>query len=172
MSLGRNRYFITFIDDFNRKLWIYFLEEKSAAFTVFKNFKALVENQSGHKLVTLHSDQGEEFTSKEFDKYCREHGIKHQLTAAYTLQQNGIAERKNRIILNMIRTMLKEKGLPKQFWAKAVAFILSTQPMSCQKCQEYDTSRGMERLQAKCCTPKNLWVCCIFLGSRIQEKEA
>jgi hypothetical protein len=58
MSLGGNRYFVTFIDDFSRKLWVYFLNEKSAAFTVFKNFKALVENQSGHKLVTLRSDRG------------------------------------------------------------------------------------------------------------------
>jgi hypothetical protein len=53
MSLGGNRYFITSIDDFSKKLWVYFLKEKSAAFIVFKNFKALVENQSGHKLVTL-----------------------------------------------------------------------------------------------------------------------
>jgi len=51
MSLGGNRYFITFIDDFSKKLWVYFLKEKSVVFTVFKNFKALVENQSGHKLV-------------------------------------------------------------------------------------------------------------------------
>jgi transposase InsO family protein len=121
MSLGGNRYFITFIDDFSRKLWVYFLKEKLAAFTVFKNFKALVENQSGHKLVTLRSDRGGEYTSKEFDKYCREQGIKHQFTTAYTPQQNGIAEWKNRTILNMTRTMLKEKGLPKQFWAEAVA---------------------------------------------------
>jgi transposase InsO family protein len=121
MSLEGNRFFITFIDDFSRKLWVYFLKEKSDAFIVFKNFKALVENQSGHKLVTLRSDRGGEYTSKEFDKYCREHGIKHQLTAAYTPQQNGIAKRKNRTILNMTRTMLKEKGLPKQFWAEAMA---------------------------------------------------
>jgi transposase InsO family protein len=84
MSLGGNRYFITFIDDFSRKLWVCFLKEKSTTFTVFKKFKALVENQSGNKLVTLCSDQGGEYTSKEFDKYCREYGIKHQLTAAYT----------------------------------------------------------------------------------------
>jgi hypothetical protein len=56
MPLGGNRYFITFIDDFSRKLWVYFLKEKSAALTVFKNFKTLAENQSGHKLVTLRSD--------------------------------------------------------------------------------------------------------------------
>jgi transposase InsO family protein len=86
MFLEGNRYFITFIDDFSKKLWVYFLKEKSAAFIVFKNFKALVENQSGHKLVTLRSDRGSEYTSKEFDKYCMEQGIKHQFTAAYPPQ--------------------------------------------------------------------------------------
>ena len=84
MSLGGNRYFITFIDDFSRKLWDYFLKEKSAALIVFKNFKALDENQSSHKLVTLCSDRGGEYTSKEFDKYCREHGIKHQFCYLHT----------------------------------------------------------------------------------------
>jgi hypothetical protein len=120
MSLGGNKYFITFIEDFNKKFWVYFLKEKSAAFTVFKNFKALVENQSGYKLVTLRSDRGGEYTSKEFDKYCREQGIKHQFTTTYTPQQNRIAERKNCTILNMTKTLLKEKGLPKQLWAEAV----------------------------------------------------
>lgn len=75
MSFGGNRYFITFIDDFSRKLWVYFLKEKSAAFTVFKNFKALAENQSGHKLVTLCSDRGGEYTLEGFDEYYRKQGI-------------------------------------------------------------------------------------------------
>lgn len=94
-------------------MWVYFLKENSVAFIGSKNFKALAENQSGHKLVTLHSDRGGEYTSKEFDEYYRKQGIKHQFTTAYTPQENGIAERKNSVILNMNRTMLKEKGLPK-----------------------------------------------------------
>ena len=78
VSLGGNRYFITFIDDFNRKLWVYILKEKSAAFTTFKNFKALVEAESGYKLKTLRSDRGGEYTSNMFQEYCREQGIKRQ----------------------------------------------------------------------------------------------
>ena len=122
VSLGGNRYFITFIDDFSRKLWVYILKEKSAAFTTFKNFKALVEAESGHKLITLRSDRGGEYTSNMFQGYCREQGIKRHFTNAYTPQQNGIVERKNRTILDMTKIMLKQKGLRKQFWAEAVAF--------------------------------------------------
>ncbi|XXG89956.1 hypothetical protein AAC387_Pa12g1836 [Persea americana] len=122
-SLGGNRYIITFIDDFSRKLWVFFIKEKSAAFTTFKNFKARVEVESGCKIKTLRSDRGGEYTSKEFQEYCRQWGIRHQFTTAYTPQQNGIAERKNRTILDMTRIMLKEKGLPKEYWAEAAACI-------------------------------------------------
>ena len=83
VSLGGNKYFITFIDDFSRKLWVYILKEKSVAFNIFKNFKALVEVESGYKL-TLRSDRGGEYISNLFQEYCREQGIKRQFTTAYT----------------------------------------------------------------------------------------
>jgi hypothetical protein len=121
ISFGGNKYFITFIDDFSRKSWVYFLKEKSSALAVFKNFKAFTEAESNYKLVAVRSDRGGEYTSNAFQEFCKENGIRHQLTVAYTPQQNGIAERKNRTILDMTRSMLKEKGLPKQFWAEAVA---------------------------------------------------
>jgi transposase InsO family protein len=121
ISFGGNKYFITFIDDFNRKSWVYFLKEKSSALAVFKNFKAFTEAESNYKLVVARSDRGGEYTSNAFQDFCRENEIRHQLTAAYTPHQNVIAERKNRTILDMTRSMLKEKGLPKQFWAEAVA---------------------------------------------------
>lgn len=120
-SFGGNKYFISFIDDFSRKVWVYFLKEKSAALTVFKQFKSLVENERKCKIVTIRSDRGGEYTSNSFQEFCREHGIHHQLTTSYTPQQNGIVERKNRTILDMTRTLLNEKKLPKQFWAEVVA---------------------------------------------------
>ncbi|CAL5332754.1 unnamed protein product [Camellia sinensis] len=84
-------------------------------------FKAFVEKQSGYYIKTLRSDQGEEYTSYAFENYCKDHGIKHQTTPSYTPQLNGVAERKNRAILDMARSMLKGKGLPKQFWVEAVS---------------------------------------------------
>ncbi|KAL0549870.1 hypothetical protein IC582_014360 [Cucumis melo] len=76
---GGNRYFITFIDDFSRKLWIYFLKEKSEALVCFKSFKAFTENQSGYKIKTLRSDRGGEYIA--FGNFFKEQGIHHQMTA-------------------------------------------------------------------------------------------
>jgi transposase InsO family protein len=106
---GGNKYFITFIDDFSRKSWVYFLKEKSSALVVFKNFKALAEAKSNCKLVAVRSDRGGEYTSNAFQEFCRKNGIRHQLIVAYSPQQNGIAERKNRTILDMTRSKLKER---------------------------------------------------------------
>jgi hypothetical protein len=119
-SVGGNRYFITFIDDYSRMCWVYFLRNKSGALNVFKKFKAFVELQSGHKLKKLRSDRGGEYTSKEFEEFCEKQGMERQLTVAYSPQQNGVAERRNRTICEMGRSMLIEKGMPVTFWAEAV----------------------------------------------------
>ena len=76
--------FLTFIDDYSRKTWVYFLKRKSEVFDIFKEFKILVERQSGHYIKVLRSDQGGEFTSDLFEKFCKEHGIIHQLSPPYT----------------------------------------------------------------------------------------
>ncbi|PNX79108.1 copia-type polyprotein, partial [Trifolium pratense] len=130
-SLGNKRYFLLFVDDYTRMIWIYFLDQKSEAFVKFLHFKALVENQSGHKLKTLRTDRGGEFIYKPFLNYCEEQGIHRQLTIRHTPQQNGVAERKNRTIVEMARSMLKGKGLPNNFWAEAVSsavYILNRSP--------------------------------------------
>lgn len=120
ISNSNKRYTICFIDDFNRKTWVYYLCEKSKAFSLFKYFKSLVEKETGTYIKCLHTDRGGEFTSQDFNQFCKENGIKRQLTAAYTPQQNGVAERKNRTIMNMVRCMLSEKKIPKGFWPEAV----------------------------------------------------
>ncbi|CAM8934015.1 unnamed protein product [Rhodiola kirilowii] len=109
------------VDDFSRKTWVYFLREKSEAFRTFKEFKTFVEKQSGYTLKTLRSDRGGEFTSNEFSTYYRDEGIRRKLSASYTPQQNGIAERKNRTIFEVARSMLKAKELPKPYWVEAVS---------------------------------------------------
>lgn len=107
-------------------MWVYFLEHKSEAFAVFVQFKKMVERQSNCRLKTLRTDRGGEFLSKEFSNYCSQKGIRRQLTARYTPQQNGVAERKNRTIVEMARSMLKAKSLPNTFWAEAVATAVYT----------------------------------------------
>jgi len=125
-SISKNRYFLFFIVDFSRKTWVYFLKEKSEAFCIFKKFKAYVEKQSGNSIKTLRSDRGGEFTSSEFNNFCTERGIKRHLTAPYSPQQNGVAERKNRTIMDMVRSMLKSKNVSKELWAEAVACAVYT----------------------------------------------
>ncbi|XP_077228618.1 uncharacterized protein LOC143861606 [Tasmannia lanceolata] len=121
LSLSVNKYFILFVDDYSKMTWVYFLKQKDEAFSIFKQFKALVENQSGHSIITLRTDRGGEFISKEFQDFCHESRIKRQLTASYTPEQNGVAERKNRTFVEAARSMLKDKGLPNDYWAEAVA---------------------------------------------------
>ncbi|KAL4280140.1 hypothetical protein GQ457_03G000400 [Hibiscus cannabinus] len=104
-----------------RKTWVYFLKQKSEAFGAFKNFKALVEKESGFEIKSLRSDRGGEFTSNEFNDFCKANGIRRPLTVPRSPQQNGVAERKNRTILNMARSMLKAKNMPKEFWVEAVS---------------------------------------------------
>lgn len=98
---------------------------------MFKEFKALVERQSGYKVKMMRSDSGGEYTSNEFHRYCDEHGIRHEITFSHTLQHNCMAERKNQTILDMTRRMLKTKGMPNNFWGKVVScsvYLLSRSP--------------------------------------------
>lgn len=97
------------------------MKQKSEVFNVFKKFKAAVEKESGRVIKAMRTDRGGEFTSKEFQEFCEENGIRRPLTVPRSPQQNGVAERKNRTILDMARSMLKGKKLPKEFWAEAVA---------------------------------------------------
>jgi transposase InsO family protein len=101
-SLSKHVYYVSFIDDFSRKTWIYFLKAKNEVFNKFKEFKALVENLSEKKINILRSDNGGEFTSDEFKALCKEVRIKRELSTPYNPQQNGVAERKNRTIMEAI----------------------------------------------------------------------
>ena len=85
-SLGGSCYYVTFIDDATRKTWIYCIQNKSDVFDTFKKWKALVEIETGNKLKCLRSDNGGEYCSKEFDRYCSDHGIRREKTVLRTPQ--------------------------------------------------------------------------------------
>ena len=95
------------------------MKTKSQVFSRFQEFKALVEKQTGSKIWVLRSDNGGEYTSNDFKDFCAREGIKRELTVPYNLQQNGVAERKNRAIIGATRAMLHDQGLPFFLWAKA-----------------------------------------------------
>ena len=97
-GLNGEEYFMLLIDDFTRMTWVFLLKRKSKAFGCFKIFKEQVENGTKLKIKCLRSDNGGEFTSKEFNHYCEEHGINRQFSVARTPQHNGVVERKNRSV--------------------------------------------------------------------------
>jgi len=119
VSSSGKRYLLCFIDDYSRKGWVYFLLEKSEALECFKTFKKLVEKEAEESIKCLRTDRGGEFNSINFNLVCKKEGIKRQLTTSYTSHQNGVAERKNRTVMNMVCCMLSAKRVPKLFWAEA-----------------------------------------------------
>lgn len=130
-SLGGNKYCITFIDDYSRMCWVYFLRNKSETFHVFKKFKVMVELPSGYNVKRLRTDRGGEFISTDFIQFCENLGIERQLTVAYSPQQNGIADRKNRTIVEMAKCMIHDKELPYTLWCEAVntsVYLLNKSP--------------------------------------------
>ncbi|MCH79927.1 copia-type polyprotein [Trifolium medium] len=131
LSLGGSKYFVSFIDEFSRMMWIQLMKSKDEVLQNFKSFKLEVKNQSGKKIKVLRSDGGGEYTSHEFSAFCEANGIKHEIIAPYTPQHNGMAERRNRTVMNMTRYMLKQKGLPHSFWGEAVVtacYVLNRSP--------------------------------------------
>src|ERR1044072_242252 len=99
-------------------MWVNLIKQKSEVFQTFKQFKKMVENYSGANIKIRRTDEGREYTSREFESFCVENGIQHEVTAPYTPQHNGLAERRNRTVLDMVRSMLKEKNLPHSLWGE------------------------------------------------------
>ncbi|KAJ9552680.1 hypothetical protein OSB04_016725 [Centaurea solstitialis] len=118
-TLGGCSYFVTFINDHSRKVWVYTLKSKDQVFDVFKQFHASVERQTGKKLKCIRTDNGGEYIGP-FDAYCREHGIRHQKSPPKTPQLNGSAERMNRTLVERVRCLLSDAKLPKSFWEEAL----------------------------------------------------
>nr|KYP54197.1 Retrovirus-related Pol polyprotein from transposon TNT 1-94 [Cajanus cajan] len=116
-------YFVTFIDDCSRKLWVYALQRKDQVLERFKQFHALVERQSGKKLKHIRTDNGSEYCGP-FDVYCKQHGIAHEKTPPKTPQLNGLVERMNRTLLERVRYMLSDAKLPKHFLGEALYTVV------------------------------------------------
>lgn len=119
-SLAGSRYFVSFIDDATRKVFVYTLRTKDQVYEAYEDFKAMVERQTGFKLKILRSDNGREFINGRFEESLRLDGIRHQKSCPYTPEQNGVAERMNRTILEKARSMLNDAKMQKKFWAEAV----------------------------------------------------
>ncbi|CAJ2671288.1 unnamed protein product [Trifolium pratense] len=140
MDAYGQKYFITFIDDYSRYMNIYLLHNKNEALDAFKAFKAEVENQCGKQIKVVRSDRGGEYYGRytengqapgPFAKFLQEHGIVAQYTMPGSPNQNGVAERRNRTLLDMVRSMLSNSNLPKSLWNEALktaVYILNRVP--------------------------------------------
>ena len=114
-------YFLTFIGDKTQYVWVYVIRHKREVFNKFCEWKLLVEVSLGKEVKALRIDNGGKFTSNEFEEYLRKDGVKHKLKIQKCPQQNGIAERTNRTLVEMVKLMVADSKLPKAFWAEALA---------------------------------------------------
>ncbi|GKC35000.1 retrotransposon protein, putative, ty1-copia subclass [Tanacetum coccineum] len=138
-------YFVTFTDDFSRYGYVYLLKHKHEVFETFKVFQKEVENQLGKTIKSLRSDRGGEYMSQEFLDHLKDHGIIAHRTPPYTPQHNGVSERRNRTLLDMVRSMMSQTTLPKSFWDYALetaARILNMVPTKKVEKTPYEVWHG------------------------------
>jgi hypothetical protein len=114
-----NQYIITFTDDYTRKAWVYFVKERHELHQVFIQFRTRVELETGRKIRAVRCDNGPEYRLLG-ERLDRIYGIQFEYTTLYTLEQNGVAERLNRTLIQLARSMLLTAGLPLRFWEDAV----------------------------------------------------
>ena len=120
VSRDNQKYFVTFIDEKSKYTWITLLPSKDRVLDAFINFQAYVTNHYNATVKVLRSDNGGEYTSHAFKNHLAKHGIVHQTSCPYTPQQNGVAERKNRHLMEVARSMMFHGNVPKRFWSDAV----------------------------------------------------
>jgi transposase InsO family protein len=119
-SIGSNSHCLVIVDDYSRYTWVFFLHDKSIVAELFKKFAKRAQNEFSCNLVKIRSDNGSEFKNTNIEDYCDDLGNKHELSATYSPQQNGVVERKNRTLIEMARTMLDEYGVSDSFWTEAI----------------------------------------------------
>lgn len=119
-SIGGSKYFVTFIDDYSRYTEIVMLKNRSEVLSAFRKFMLRVKRECGYGIKILRTDNAKEYISKEFSRLLESEGIKHELTVPHTPQQNGVAERANRTLVEMARCMLLQSKLPMSLWAEAI----------------------------------------------------
>ncbi|GJY59247.1 putative RNA-directed DNA polymerase [Tanacetum coccineum] len=165
----RKHYYVMLTDDFNRYGYVYLIKHKSDTFEVFKRYKKEVENQLGRKIKVLRSDRGGEYLSIEFFNHLKNCGIVSQLTPPRTPQLNGVAERRNRTLLDMVRSMMCRATLLISFWGYAletVAHILNLVPTK----KVLKTPFKMWKGKRPSLGHIKIWGCEVFVRRKAQDK--
>lgn len=185
------RYFVTFIDDFSRCTWLCLMKSRSELFSLFENFYHEIKTQFGIPIRSLCSDNAREYMSHQFQVFMASKGILHQTSCAHTPQQNGVAERKNRHLVETARTLLIHGNVPLRFWDTAVltsCYLINRMPSSVLSnqvphsilfpnlplhpipprvfgatCFVHNLSPGLDKLSARS-------IKCVFLGYHRSQK--
>ncbi|GJW91851.1 retrovirus-related pol polyprotein from transposon TNT 1-94 [Tanacetum coccineum] len=124
MSINHEKYTLVIVDEYSRYTWVYFLRKKSQAPEMIMSFIKVVENQNNVKFKQIKTDNGTEFRKHKLESFCDEKGISQTFSSPYTLEQNGVAERRNRTLIEAARTMLNGSVLSEHFWTDAVRTTL------------------------------------------------
>ncbi|GJU21647.1 putative ribonuclease H-like domain-containing protein [Tanacetum coccineum] len=119
-SINKKKYCLVVTDDCSKFSWVFFLAYKDETYDMLHDLIVGLENRLRHKVKTIRCDNGTEFKNQLMNEFCAKKGIKREYSIARTPQQNGVAERKNRTLIEAARTMLADSLLPIQFWAEAV----------------------------------------------------
>ena len=166
---GGYSYFITFTDDFSRYGYVFLMRHKSESFEKFKEFQNEVENQLGKRIKALRSDRGGEYLSHEFKDHLKQCGIVPQLTPPGTPQWNGVSERRNRTLLDMVRSMMSRTELPLSFWGFALetaAFTLNRVPTKSVDKTPYEIWTG----RVPNLSFLKIWGCEVYVKRLISDK--
>ncbi|GJR49992.1 putative RNA-directed DNA polymerase [Tanacetum coccineum] len=188
------RYYVIFVDDCTRMTWIYFLKNKAEVYDRFTAFYAMIQTQFQKSIQVVRSDNGGEYMNSQMNLFFQSKGIVHQTTCPHTPEQNGVAERKNRLLLEMTRALIIESNAPIFFWPEALAtatYLINRLPTKILKMKtpletlsEYHTLPQVLTLEPKVfgCTvfahiPKSyrdkLDPCaekCVFVGYGVNQK--
>ncbi|KAG9457094.1 hypothetical protein H6P81_001602 [Aristolochia fimbriata] len=190
-TMGGFAYYVVFIDDFSRFIWVYLLQSRSAFYTVYVEFSTMVYTQFSKTIKNFRSDSGGEYISHIFRALLKIHGTQHQLSYPYTPQQNDVVEGKHRHILDTIRAFLLSSSVPRVFWGETIltsVYIINRLPLailnnSIPFASLYDASPDYSSLRVFSSTCFVLlpererdklsarFAMCIFLGYGLQQKE-
>ncbi|KAK1650330.1 hypothetical protein QYE76_068135 [Lolium multiflorum] len=120
-TLGGSKYGLVIVDDYSRYSWVFLLKSKDETHREFITFAKKAQRMYESEIKAIRTDNGTEFKNYTMQEFVDDKGIKHEFSAPYTPQQNGVVERKNRTIIEMARTMLSEFNSPHNFWGEAIS---------------------------------------------------
>jgi transposase InsO family protein len=172
-TIAGNQYLFVLVDDYSRKTWVYLITHKDDAVLRFQEFVVMVERESGRKVKAVRSDNGTEFKGGKFGQYCTNLGIRQQFTSTYSPSSNGVAERKNRTLQEMARSMLASSRVPLKLWGDAIHAANYTCNRRLTSVSQSKTPHELYYGRRPTISHMRIWGCdaTVFIENRVQGKK-